>query len=171
MGACQHRQQLLHAPHRRGPRVVPVVCPRHRGELEVLNPRHRALEGPGEQGRHGDMDLARDHRPRTPRGLVVDRELGRLLHAGSRLAAVIMFFFLDLAVAINARAHWEKQRKLFWVYAGIAALMLVGFLVIPGRRIGGEHTVFWLETWEYSCSSRTGSFRPWRTGVRMSVGR
>jgi hypothetical protein len=63
-------------------------------------------------------------------------------------AAVIMFFFLGLAVAINARAHWEKQRKLFWVYAGIAGLMLVGFLVIPGRRIGGEHTVFWLETWE-----------------------
>jgi peptidoglycan/LPS O-acetylase OafA/YrhL len=63
-------------------------------------------------------------------------------------AAVIFFFFLGLAIVINARAHWEKQRKLFWVYAGIAALMLAGFLVIPPLRVGGAHTVFWLEAWE-----------------------
>ena len=63
-------------------------------------------------------------------------------------SAVIFFFFLGLAIVINARAHWEKQRKLFWVYAGIALGMLAGFVVIPALRVGGEHTVFWLEAWE-----------------------
>jgi hypothetical protein len=63
-------------------------------------------------------------------------------------AAVIFFFFLGLAVVINARAHWEKQRRLFWVYIAIAAGMLGGFIVIPVLRVGGDHTVFWLEAWE-----------------------
>src|SRR5262245_3767493 len=63
-------------------------------------------------------------------------------------AAVIFFFFLGLAVVINARAHWERQRTLFWVYIAIAAGMIAGFIVIPLVRVGGDHTVFWLEAWE-----------------------
>lgn len=63
-------------------------------------------------------------------------------------SAVIFFLFLGLAVVVNAGSHWKQQRRLFWVYAGIAAGMLFGAIAIIALRIGGEHTVFWLEAWE-----------------------
>jgi hypothetical protein len=63
-------------------------------------------------------------------------------------AAVIFFFFLGLAIAFNAAAHWRKETGLFWVYAGVVVLMLLGFILIPSLRVGGDHTVFWLEAWE-----------------------
>jgi hypothetical protein len=63
-------------------------------------------------------------------------------------SAVIFFFFLGLAIVFNAVVHWRKERSLFWVYMGVAILMLLGFILIPALRVGGDHTVFWLEAWE-----------------------
>jgi hypothetical protein len=63
-------------------------------------------------------------------------------------SAVIFFFFLGLAIVFNAAAHWRKERGLFWVYTGVAVLMLLGFILIAALRVGGDHTVFWLEAWE-----------------------
>jgi hypothetical protein len=73
-------------------------------------------------------------------------------------AAVIFFLFLGLPIVIHA--HCGKQRKLLWIYAGTAALILVGSLNHPALRVGGEHTGFWLKAWDILMFA---TYLVWRT--------
>lgn len=64
-------------------------------------------------------------------------------------AALLMFAWLAVAIVVQAIEHrHEGGKRLFWVYAGIAALMIVGGILIAGTRAFGEHTVFALEAYE-----------------------
>lgn len=64
-------------------------------------------------------------------------------------AAVLMFVFLVGAIVAKVVEHWnERDEVWFWVYAAIAALMVLGGILIPTTRIFGDHTVFALEAYE-----------------------
>jgi len=65
------------------------------------------------------------------------------------IAAVLMFVFLIGAIVAKVVEHRNKPDKVwFWVYLGIAALMILGGIVIPTTRIFDEHTSFALEAYE-----------------------
>jgi hypothetical protein len=64
-------------------------------------------------------------------------------------AAVLMFVFLIGAIIAKTVEHWAQREKAwFRVYAVIAALMVLGGILIPTTRIFGEHTVFALEAYQ-----------------------
>ncbi len=69
-------------------------------------------------------------------------------------AAVLFFVFLVGAILAEVVAHWkgrdkeEDQGRFRWVYTGVAALMILGAVLIPTTRTFDEHTVFALETYE-----------------------
>jgi hypothetical protein len=64
-------------------------------------------------------------------------------------AAVLMFAFLIAAIVVQAIEHRRAQdKRFFWVYTAVAALMTVGGILIPATRIFDEHTVFALEAYE-----------------------
>jgi hypothetical protein len=64
-------------------------------------------------------------------------------------AAVGMFTFLICAVTTKAVQHKnDAPAGYFLPYAAVAFLMAVGGLVISLGRLGGEHTVFFLEAFE-----------------------
>ena len=45
--------------------------------------------------------------------------------------------------------HWNKRDEMwFWIYAAVAALMVLGGILIPTTRIFGGHTVFAMEAYE-----------------------
>jgi len=65
------------------------------------------------------------------------------------IAAVLMFVFLVLAIVGKVVEHWNERAKAwFWVYAAIAALMILGGILIPWTRVFDDHTTFALETYE-----------------------
>lgn len=64
-------------------------------------------------------------------------------------AAVLMFVFLIGAILAKVVEHWgERDKVWFWVYSAVAALMVLGGILIPTTRIFDEHTVFALEAYE-----------------------
>jgi hypothetical protein len=64
-------------------------------------------------------------------------------------AAVLMFILLVGVIIAQVFEHWgERSMVWFWIYAAVAALMIVGAVVIATTRIFGEHTVFALEAYE-----------------------
>lgn len=64
-------------------------------------------------------------------------------------AAVLMFTFLIGAVASKAWGNWNSaQRRFAPVYGVIAVAMAAGGGVIAGLRLGGDHTVLFLEAFE-----------------------
>ena len=64
-------------------------------------------------------------------------------------AAVLMFVFLVAAIVAKVVEYWtDRDRPWFWVYAAVAALMILGGILIPTTRIFGDHTVFALEAYE-----------------------
>jgi uncharacterized membrane protein len=69
-------------------------------------------------------------------------------------AAVLLFVFLIGAIVANVFEHRAERKKdrrnkrWSWVYMGVAALMVLGGVVIWLTRIFDEHTVFALETYE-----------------------
>ena len=64
-------------------------------------------------------------------------------------AAVGMFGFLIAAILANVLEQFEtRARRWSWGYATIAALMILGGIVIPWFRIGNEYTVGVLEAYE-----------------------
>jgi hypothetical protein len=64
-------------------------------------------------------------------------------------AAVLMFVFLIGAIVAKAIEHWDEREKVwFWVYAAVAALMVLGGILIPTTRVFDDHTVFALEAYE-----------------------
>jgi hypothetical protein len=64
-------------------------------------------------------------------------------------AALLMFASLTVAIVVQAIEHrHEGDKGLFWVYVGIAALMIFGGVLIAVTRAFGEHTVFALEAYE-----------------------
>ncbi|HEX6338375.1 MAG TPA: hypothetical protein VFZ85_15550 [Jiangellaceae bacterium] len=64
-------------------------------------------------------------------------------------AAVLMFVFLVGAIVAKVIEYWNKRDEVwFWFYAAVAALMVLGGVVIPTTRIFGDHTVFALEAYE-----------------------
>lgn len=64
-------------------------------------------------------------------------------------AAVGMFVFLILAIVAKVlRERGNPNRRWFWVYVTIAALMIAGGVLIPTTRVFGDHTVFALEAYE-----------------------
>jgi hypothetical protein len=65
------------------------------------------------------------------------------------IAAVLMFVFLIGAIVVKAVDHWNEQNRVwFQVYAAVAALMILGGILIPWTRIFDEHTSFALEAYE-----------------------
>jgi hypothetical protein len=65
------------------------------------------------------------------------------------IAAVLMFVFLIGAIVVKVVDHRNERGKVwFWVYAAIAALMILGGILIPWTRIFDEHTSFALEAYE-----------------------
>ena len=65
------------------------------------------------------------------------------------IAAVLMFVFLVGAIIAKVVEHWNERDKVwFRVYTAVAALMILGGILIPTTRIFGEHTVFALEAYE-----------------------
>lgn len=64
-------------------------------------------------------------------------------------AATIMFVFLIFAIIAVVWEHRKKRDNVwFWFYTAVAALMILGGILIPTTRIFGEHTVFALEAYE-----------------------
>jgi hypothetical protein len=64
-------------------------------------------------------------------------------------AAVLMFVFLICAILVKVLDHRHERGKVwFWVYTVVAALMILGGILIPATRIFDEHTVFALEAYE-----------------------
>lgn len=64
-------------------------------------------------------------------------------------AALLMFVFLIGAIVSTVVAHRNRRDEpLFWAYAAVAAVMIVGGVLIPVTRIFQEHTVFALEAYE-----------------------
>jgi hypothetical protein len=69
-------------------------------------------------------------------------------------AAVLMFVFLIGAIVANVLENWRKRRMerrhtvWSWVYMVVAALMVIGGILIWLTRTFGEHTVFALEAYE-----------------------
>jgi hypothetical protein len=64
-------------------------------------------------------------------------------------AAGLMFVFLIVAMVVQAIEHRrERDKRLFWVYTTVAALMILGGVLIPLTRVFDEHTVFALEAYE-----------------------
>jgi hypothetical protein len=69
-------------------------------------------------------------------------------------AAVLTFVFLIGAIVANVTENWRKRRKdrrhevWSWVYMVVAALMVLGGILIWLTRIFDEHTVFALEAYE-----------------------
>jgi hypothetical protein len=64
-------------------------------------------------------------------------------------AAVLMFAFLILAIVAEVVEH-RKKRDTVWfrIYTAVAALMILGAILIPTTRIFHGHTVFALEAYE-----------------------
>lgn len=66
-------------------------------------------------------------------------------------AALVMFVFLIVAILFNVLDKKRKnETKGVVVYAGIAALMIAGGILISWTRVFDDHTVFALETYEIS---------------------
>jgi hypothetical protein len=63
-------------------------------------------------------------------------------------AAIAMFVFLALVVMINAWKHWEDKGVYFWIYAIIAALMVIVAGVIFAVKSEWDHAVLVLEAAE-----------------------
>jgi heme A synthase len=64
-------------------------------------------------------------------------------------AATIMFVFLIFAIIAVVWEHRKKRDNVwFWFYTAVAALMILGGILIPTTRIFGEHSVFALEAYE-----------------------
>jgi hypothetical protein len=63
-------------------------------------------------------------------------------------AAIAMFVSLALVVAINAWKHWDDKGVYFWIYATIAALMVLVAAVILAMKSDWEHAVLVLEATE-----------------------
>ena len=64
-------------------------------------------------------------------------------------AAVLMFVFLVSAIVAKVVENWDERDKVwFWAYAAIAALMVLGGILIPTTQIFEDHTVFALEAYE-----------------------
>jgi uncharacterized membrane protein HdeD (DUF308 family) len=66
------------------------------------------------------------------------------------LAAVFMFVFLTAAIIVKAIEHrHERDKAWFWVYSAIAALMILGAVIISvPPRIFDDYTTFALEAYE-----------------------
>lgn len=65
------------------------------------------------------------------------------------IAAVLMFVFLIGAIVGKVVEHWnERDKAWFWVYAAIAAVMILGGILIPWTRVFDDHTTFALEAYE-----------------------
>jgi hypothetical protein len=65
------------------------------------------------------------------------------------IAAVLMFVFLVGAIIAKVIENWN-ERDTVWirVYMAVAALMILGGILIPTTRTFGDHTVFALEAYE-----------------------
>jgi hypothetical protein len=68
-------------------------------------------------------------------------------------AAVGMFVFLIGAIVANVLEHWDERRDKrntvwTWIYVAVAALMVLGGILIWLTRIFDDHTVFALEAYE-----------------------
>jgi hypothetical protein len=64
-------------------------------------------------------------------------------------AAVFMFVFLISAIIVKALDNRHERDKVwFRAYTAVAALMVIGGILIPTTRIFDEHTVFALEAYE-----------------------
>lgn len=64
-------------------------------------------------------------------------------------AAVLMFVFLVAAILAKVVEYWnDRDRPWFRVYVAVAALMILGGILIPTTRIFEDHTVFALEAYE-----------------------
>ena len=65
------------------------------------------------------------------------------------VAAVLMFVFLVAAILVKVIDHRHEPRKIwFLAYTVIAALMILGGILIPLTRVFGDHTTFALEAYE-----------------------
>jgi hypothetical protein len=67
-------------------------------------------------------------------------------------AALLMFVFLIAAILAQAMEYRRRRDKRRWflVYSGIAAVMILGGIVISLTRVFADHTVFALEAYEIS---------------------
>ncbi|HEX6231608.1 MAG TPA: hypothetical protein VFZ63_00630 [Jiangellaceae bacterium] len=75
-------------------------------------------------------------------------------------AAVLMFVFLVGAIIAKVVEHWDRRDEgWFRVYAAVAALMILGAILIPTTRIFGDHTVFALEAYEIAFFAIYWSFQ------------
>lgn len=64
-------------------------------------------------------------------------------------AAVLMFASLVVAIVVQAIVHRrERDTPYYRIYATVAALMVLGGILIPWTRVFGDHTVFALEAYE-----------------------
>jgi len=64
------------------------------------------------------------------------------------IAAITMFVFLAMVVAINAWKHWAAKDFLFWWYTAIAGLMVIVAAVILALKSDWDHAVLVLEAAE-----------------------
>jgi hypothetical protein len=64
------------------------------------------------------------------------------------VSAIAMFVFLAAVVAINARKHSDQRDVYLWLYAAIAALMVVSAIVIFIVKSTWDHAVLALEATE-----------------------
>lgn len=64
-------------------------------------------------------------------------------------AALLMFLFLIGAIVVKVVEHRdERDEPWFWIYAAVAALMILGGVLITTTRVFEDHTVFALEAYE-----------------------
>lgn len=92
-------------------------------------------------------------------GWMLIRSWGDFNTRAHGFAALLMFVFLILAIIVKANDHLheheradnvnrDRDRVWFRIYATVAALMILGGVLISWTRIFKEHTVFALEAYE-----------------------